>query len=581
MMLTRALKVLAFCFLAIDGHSFQPPEIVSKDGKLDVTLTVDMVLSLNGTRNAPGYNGNPIGPTIRIKPGDTLSVTLINNLEPSSDYDHELHEFVYDRNSEKVNDVNVSIVYNRLTAVGSVYNSLYGYWGQNFMNLHFHGAMFDPKIEDTREVVDGGKSKTYKFEIPEDQPPGLFWYHNHVHGTSQYSVMSGLYGFLVVEGTEQDITSVPEIADSTEVFLMLAETSLNKETKRVDPFIPIVMKFDWEHVTNGNLGQDTTFTFRKGERVLFRAVSASVEPAKYVSIDEHMLVSVAHDGYPARSIEESDTITIDSGSRLEFMTKFDKPGIYTMRLAPWNIGITGSDACGAAFNIPAPTCVSFDVERIIAKIIVEDIEVDTPEKALPQQLPDYHPFLNKLAAQSSNGVRTVTIEQAFTPPIFQIPFNESVQAKYGGVPTGFGLNGRLFTPYHSDGNIDAGTCETWEVSTNTPNVGHTFHVHSVPFLVTHVNGEEKTPFWRDTMAVNINITIHICFPRHDGDIMVHCHMPSHQDIGSAIYYTVVPKDIVEKTATTDSVSSSTYYLYLSYGMRGLVVFSMLWLGSEL
>ena len=34
----------------------QPDEIYSKDGVLDTTLTVDYLVSLNGTRYAPAYN---------------------------------------------------------------------------------------------------------------------------------------------------------------------------------------------------------------------------------------------------------------------------------------------------------------------------------------------------------------------------------------------------------------------------------------------------------------------------------------------------------------------------------------------
>jgi FtsP/CotA-like multicopper oxidase with cupredoxin domain len=44
--------------------------------------------------------------------------------------------------------------------------------------------MFSPSLENIDQVVDGGESKTYTFEIPEDAQSGLVWYHNHVHGVS-------------------------------------------------------------------------------------------------------------------------------------------------------------------------------------------------------------------------------------------------------------------------------------------------------------------------------------------------------------------------------------------------------------
>ena len=407
------------------------------------------------------------------------------------------------------------------------------------MNLHFHGATFDPEIENTRAAVNGGGGGiTYQFAIPEDQPPGLFWYHNHFHGTAVYSMLSGLYGFLVIEGADDDITAVPEISQATEQFLMLGETLTIPGTTMPMPFFPIVMEFSWKTVTNGHLGPDVALTYSKGETVLFRAASASVEPSYELTIDGHMILPVAYDGYPVTSVQEDPTITIHAGSRAEFMVKFDTPGTYTIHRAPWNAGITGKDACNAAFGIPLETCISYDKEVVVATIVVEDV-ADTPVKPYPpQNLPGYHSSLNALASQPSINTREVTLDQAFGYPIFQIPYD----GPFVPPGTGFGINKLLFDNAHIHGDIEAGSCETWIISSNTPPTGHTFHIHSVAFLVTHVEGVElEEPVWRDTFPVYNNATIHVCFPKHDGYLNVHCHMPTHQDIGMAGYYEVVGK----------------------------------------
>ena len=78
----------------------QPDEIYSKDGLLDTTLTVDYLVSLNGTRYAPAYNGKSVGPTFRVKPGDTIRITLVNNLSPESDIGRELYQYVLDPNPD-------------------------------------------------------------------------------------------------------------------------------------------------------------------------------------------------------------------------------------------------------------------------------------------------------------------------------------------------------------------------------------------------------------------------------------------------------------------------------------------------
>ena len=68
-----------------------------------------MVTSLNGTRVAPGYNGNPTGPTLRVKPGDVLTVTLINNLQPGLELDKELYAYTKDFSADAINRTIVSL----------------------------------------------------------------------------------------------------------------------------------------------------------------------------------------------------------------------------------------------------------------------------------------------------------------------------------------------------------------------------------------------------------------------------------------------------------------------------------------
>ena len=76
---------------------YHPPTEYKSDssGRLEVTLTVDWLESVNGTRLAPAYNGEPCGPTLRVSPGDVLVVTLENKIMVS-DVDRALYDYVMD-----------------------------------------------------------------------------------------------------------------------------------------------------------------------------------------------------------------------------------------------------------------------------------------------------------------------------------------------------------------------------------------------------------------------------------------------------------------------------------------------------
>ena len=273
-----------------------------------------------------------------------------------------------------------------------------------------------------------------------------------------------------------------------------------------------------------------------------------------LSIENHTLFPVAYDGYPAPSIVESKMVEIYAGSRIEFLVKFDKPGTYFFHRAAWNAGITGPELCKLVFNALVENCVSFDKATIVGKIIVEDVKTgkqDTPFP--PTRLIAVPAKLGALQEQTSIGTRTIQFQFKATFPIFQIPYN----GPFVPPATAFGINNRLHTPYYSHGDLVYGTCETWLV-TSVPPGEHALHVHDVPFFVTHIEGVKlKNPFWRDTMPIGSNITIHICFNNHaSGPFLIHCHMATHFDIGMAAQYRIVLPPTAQPTPSTLSMPST-------------------------
>ena len=168
--------------------------IRSIDGVLDVTLTVSEVVSLSGSRIAPGYNNRAVGPTLVANSGDKVKITLVNNLSPASETSRNLYDYVLDEEAFLEDPNSQTIIYNRLLPPGIPgFAPRESYWGHEFMNLHFHGLMVDPALENNRGVaIDGGESLVYEFTLPDDAQPGFTWYHNHYHGTAAYSSLSGL-----------------------------------------------------------------------------------------------------------------------------------------------------------------------------------------------------------------------------------------------------------------------------------------------------------------------------------------------------------------------------------------------------
>ena len=59
----------------------------------------------------------------------------------------------------------------------------------------------------------GDPAFEYRFRIPDDEPPGLYWYHPHIHGFSKQQMLGGASGALIVEGIERaksEVAGLPE-----------------------------------------------------------------------------------------------------------------------------------------------------------------------------------------------------------------------------------------------------------------------------------------------------------------------------------------------------------------------------------
>jgi Multicopper oxidase len=406
------------------------------------------------------------------------------------------------------------------------------------MNLHFHGMDFSPKEENLRTHVDGSQSRTYTFKVPENKEQGLYWYHNHVHGTATHSYLASLFGMIIVEGTGSDLSNAVGVKGAKEVLLMLSDGLVNPDGS-VPPSFPAFAQFNWTGVTNGMLGDKVVYKVTQGENVFFRVASATSEATLRLSIPDVTFVVLANDGLVMPQATETKVVTIPGGGRVEFAARFDKPGTYIMKRAPWAPLFPNIEACKAS-GLPFYPCFSFDKEQIVATIVVAAKSGYVPPAGSlvdSIELPKVSKRLQALATTEPVGSKTFVFRIDDKYPIFQIPYD----GPFVPPGIGFGVNNRLLTPNYFEGSVHAGTCETWTVVSDPPGVEHSFHIHQANFLVKAIDGKrQQYPVWHDTIVMQKNATLHMCFDRASaGDmIMAHCHAPNHFDIGMGAMYNV-------------------------------------------
>lgn len=186
----------------------EPTALESQSGTLNVTLTVKPYRYtgfINFTTRCYHYDGLPLmpGPTWKIKQGDEVHVTLINELSDEGNTD---------------------------TMTDSMF------YGPNTTNLHTHGLHIDPAIDTVLIHVSPGESWIYNYTILSDHAPGLHWYHNHKHGSSAMQLMGGLYGGIYVEPSNAN--DIPAALQAyTRVLLIFSHFSTASANPTDDPFM--------------------------------------------------------------------------------------------------------------------------------------------------------------------------------------------------------------------------------------------------------------------------------------------------------------------------------------------------------
>ena len=91
------------------------------------------------------------------------------------------------------------------------------------LNVHFHGTLMSPQctqddVVDT--IINSGDTFQYSLNLPANEPPGLYWYHPHVHGLGDNAVLGGATGAIIIEGTENFVPSLAGLPQRVLVMLI-------------------------------------------------------------------------------------------------------------------------------------------------------------------------------------------------------------------------------------------------------------------------------------------------------------------------------------------------------------------------
>ncbi|MET3948712.1 FtsP/CotA-like multicopper oxidase with cupredoxin domain [Arthrobacter sp. UYCu512] len=275
---------------AAGGEDLSEPQALhSADGRLQVKLSAALgqVGIAGRDADALSYNGSLPGPTLFLRPGDRVNVTLENRLGDPT-------------------------------------------------NLHVHGLHVSPQgnSDNVLVSVEPGTSFDYEYRLPADHPPGVYWYHPHRHGSVADQIFGGLYGAIII----QDSRPVPV---TRERVLVISDISLTGggSIAAVSSMEKMMGREGALVLVNGQL--NPVLAARPGERERWRIINACTSRYLKLRLDGQDLQLLGLDTGRFQRPRDVEEVLLAPGNRADLLVT-TAAGTAVLRTLPVDKGGMGS-----------------------------------------------------------------------------------------------------------------------------------------------------------------------------------------------------------------------------------------------
>jgi suppressor of ftsI len=431
------------------GQPFaEPPRAESTGGRLRFELVSDdRGIAVAGTDvDGRSYADALLGPTLVVRPGDTIDLTLDNRLDEHT-------------------------------------------------NIHFHGLHVSP-VDNGDNIflsVEPGERFAYSLAIPEDHPPGTFWYHSHAHGISEEQVFGGLSGVIVVEGLADLLPADLREVDRVVLALKDAQVTGDRiEADGIDSNAPTLRTVNGLSVPVQDIAP--------GEVQLWHVANIGADIWYDVELAGTTLTVVGEDGNPKWRVEDAEHLVMPPGKRYELLVTGRSEGDTTFRTRRYEQGDDTYPATDlVTLRQPRSTGTTLAPPAMPASLI--------PEARIPED--------------------EVVERRTFT-------FSEDESNH-------FFVNDKEFDADRVDVRPRLGTAEEWTLR-NSSDEQHPFHIHVNDFQVVSVGGRPYDASGvQDTVPLlpDQDVVIRTRFTDFPGRFVFHCHILNHEDNGMMAVVEVV------------------------------------------
>ncbi|KAJ3228413.1 hypothetical protein HDU81_006177 [Chytriomyces hyalinus] len=538
----------------------EPQVLTSANGFLDITLIVKVARHTDFISfNSRQYSCNGItaipGPTWNITAGDTVTVTIINQLEANNDEDDL---------------VDMSLM-----------NTMHS---PNSTNLHTHGLHVSSSQDNVFQHIYPGETFQYKYTIPDNHAPGLHWYHSHKHGASALQVMGGLVGAIYVRPTEAAVaksSALNYLANLERHVIVAHHFAMESINTNSDPFtvrtyeyisnriksqVPINAEYANASVKdiyfiNGQFqpqlamlpGKPVVLDIVNAVGDVFIELDIRDSPQASTVSSSCSLVQIASDGIYFTSVRTLGYVAMVPGNRVSIIIQCTKPGTYYLTNMPDDVlrpGLTDNETrfqqsmvtlvVGGTSETKFTSYDSLNLSTIVRPAQLKDtlntVVTSKWELSVEQEPASTH-AMTWLGIGSNCTIASAGRGSDGTAPAA----SENTNCQYLSFPGELSTKG----PYRHISYVGAVDELTINGRGKSP---HSVHIHVNHFQVIsdELGGDAKRFFyrigdWRDTIpAFPGKIKVRQNVQDFSGEVVLHCHFLMHEDMGMMATYYVRP-----------------------------------------
>lgn len=481
-----------------------PPEIrPDTSGEIHLTSQIGSMNFIDaGPTPTYGVNGNYLGPAVRVRRGENVTMRVTNALDQNT-------------------------------------------------TMHWHGLEVSGEYDGgPHNAIAAGH--TWTAYLPIDQPTATLWYHPHYYPTTAEQVLKGVAGLFIIDDDESNGLDLPSDWGIDDIPIIIQDRRFNSDGS-------FFHRFNLMAVTTGYIG-DTVLvngafnpvaTTAKGWLRLRILNGSNARTYRLKASDNRSLYVIGCDGGLLSEPVEVSELPVFAGERYEVLVDARDGMPFDLLTVP---------VSQMGMNLPpfheALSIMSFDPSGAEASGTLPDRLVSLP--ALDPNLPAVSQNLvmgmrlddQGMGLMRAAGLMAMNQSGVFDPSVVDRVVSDIVDGPVFSIAEQLSantINDRSFEFFNRSFQVPIQQNLRWLISEGTDNMVHPVHIHGCQFRILNLDGAPPPAYiagWKDMAPISMGgtceIQVRFNYPAPEpAPYMIHCHILEHEDSGMMTQFNVV------------------------------------------